>query len=145
MSRRVVASLLLVALLSGAVVAEAERNYASVTGRDETTATVADVRVEDGAIAVDLRVNSSMNEALRIRYVHLTVARPGHIDGASTPFKGLRSLSPGGNDLGVSIPARQISGTVSPGDTATVTGEIAVSVYNGYEFTVPIEEAEVTL
>lgn len=145
MSRRVAVSLLLVALLSGAVVAEAETNYASVTGRDDTTAAVADARVEDGALAVDIRVDSSMNGALRVEYVHLSVARPGHTDGASTPFNGLRSLSPGENDLGVSIPARQISGTISTGDTVTITGEIVVSVYNDYEFAIPIEETEVRL
>ncbi|GAA0256719.1 hypothetical protein [Haladaptatus pallidirubidus] len=145
MSRRVVASLLAIALLSGAVIAEAEQNYASVTSRDETSAGIADTNIENGALVADLRVNSSMNEPLRIQYVHLTVAHPGYNDSASTPFKGQRSLLPGENDLKVDIPARQVSGNLSAGDAVTVYGEIVVSVYNGYEFDIPVERTEVTL
>ena len=145
MSRQAMALLLFVTLLSGAVVVEAERNYASVTSRDETTAVIVDARVEHGTLAVDLRVNNLMNEPLRIQYVYLSVSRSEHTDGASTPFKGMRSLSSGENDLTIHIPARQISGNVSVGDSATVSGEIMISVYNGYEFAIPIEEREMTL
>ncbi|MFB9807160.1 hypothetical protein ACFFQF_18855 [Haladaptatus pallidirubidus] len=43
------------------------------------------------------------------------------------------------------IPARQVSGNLSAGDAVTVYGEIVVSVYNGYEFDIPVERTEVTL
>jgi hypothetical protein len=144
-SRLVVASLLSLALVSGVVIAESERNYASVADRDRTTATVVDATADRGGIVADLLIHNSMNEPLRIRYVSLRSVRANVTDSASTPFREARTLPPGETTLQVGIPARQVAGNVSGGETARIGGTVVVVVYNGYEFEIPIEEREVTL
>lgn len=142
----VAVSLVVVALLSGAVLAEAEANYERVTNRDETTASVTSVELtDDGGVAVTLRVDNTMNEPLRIQYVHVVLDRANVTDAASTPYNGYRSIPPEGGVVDAGVPGRQMSGSVAEGDTFTVRGTVAVEVYNRYRFEIPVEPAEVTI
>ncbi|MFB6221087.1 MAG: hypothetical protein ABEH90_06575 [Halolamina sp.] len=146
MNRRYfLSSLLGVAAFSGAVVAEAEHNYATITRRDEAAARVDDVSPADGALRVTLAVENPMNEGLRVQYVHIEVSRRESVDAASFPYNGSRTLAPGRSTLTPTVPERQLTGELTDGEPMTVTGYLAVEVYNEYRFEIPIEPAEVTL
>lgn len=142
----VAGSLVLLALLSVAVVAEAEANYATVTNRETATANVAEVTVtDDGSVQVRLGVENTMNEPLRVAYVHLELDREHSNDAASTPFGGYRTLPPGRSELTAGVTARQLSTDVAAGERITIRGRVAVSVYNNFRFDITIEETAVTL
>lgn len=146
MNRRgLLASLFVLALLSGAVVVEAERNYANVTSVEQTDARVANVAADDGALQVRLAVENRMGEPLRLQFVHLEVNRTDHTDAASVPFNGYRTLPAGRATLTVGVPPRQLTGTLGENETVVVGGYVAVEVYNGYRFEVPFGPTEVTL
>lgn len=140
----VTVSLLVLTLVSVGVVAEAERNYATVTERDDSTAAVSDV-VLDGGIELSVRVHNSMNRPLRVQYVHVDLAHDEGNGGSSTPYNGYRTVGPGTETLVVSVPERLTGGPLSEGDTVTVSGTVVVEVYNDYRFEIPIEPTEVTL
>lgn len=143
--RHVLGSLLGITLFSGAVVAEAEHNYATVTALTETHARVEWARADDGGLQVRLAAHNSMNEPLRVQYVHLEIDHADGIDSASVPYNGIRSLPPGDSTLSPSIPERKITGQLEAGDSITVSGGVAVDVYNEYRFEIPIEPQEVEL
>jgi hypothetical protein len=144
-SRRVVAaSLVALVLLSVGVVAEAERNYATVTELDASTASVTGAEFDDG-VTVTLEIHNSMNRPVRVEYVNVDLRHDGGSGGASTPYNGYRSLDPGTGSLTAHVPARLTGGELSPGKTVEVSGTVTVRVYNGYEFDIPIEPREVTL
>lgn len=146
MNRRLVAgSLLVIALFSGAVVVEAERNYAAVTAVERTDARVDAVWTAGGDLEVRIAVENSMPEALRLQFAHLTVERVNHTDAASVPYNGYRTLPPGQSTLTTGIPERKLTGGLSPGETVVVGGYLSVEVFNGYRFDVPVEKREVTL
>lgn len=138
-------SLVIIALFSAAVVAEAERNYAAVTEVEQTEAQVDTVSMVEGDLEVRITVDNSMPEALRLQFVHLTVERNNHTDAASVPYKGYRTLPPGTSTLSTGIPERHLTGGLSPGETVVVGGYLSVEVFNGYRFEVPIDERAVTL
>lgn len=140
----VTASLLLLTLVSVGVVAEAERNYATVTERDDSTATVSEV-VLDGGIELSVRVHNSMNRPLRVQYVHIGLSHDEGNGGSSTPYNGHRTIGSGTETLTVSVPERLTGGSLSEGDTVTLRGTVLVEVYNDYRFEIPIEPTEVTL
>lgn len=144
-STLVAASLLLFALLSGGVLVEAEANYERVANRDETVATVAAVELVDGDVVVTVEVDNTMREPLRVRYVNVVLDRADATDSASMPYNGYRTLPTGEGFVNASVPARQTTGTVSPGETFTVQGTVAVEVFNRYRFEIPIEPTEVTV
>jgi len=131
-------------LLSVGVVAEAERNYANVTELDESTASVVDAEFDDGVV-VTIRVHNSMNRPVRIQYVYVDLTHDDGRGASSTPYQGYKSLSPGTGAVTGYVPTRLISGNLSDGDTITVSGRVAVRVYNDYRFEIPIEKREVTL
>ena len=140
------ATLVLLALLSGAVLVEAETNYERVASRDQTTAEVASVELtDDGSVAVGVRVRNTMREPLRVQYVHVELDRANATDAASVPYNGYRTVAPGTEIVSAGVPSRQLTGTVSEGDTFTVRGTVAVEVYNRYRFEIPIEPTEVTI
>jgi hypothetical protein len=139
------ASLVLLALLSGVVLAEAEANYQNVTSRDQTTATVNSVDLTDDGVRVVLQVHNSMEEPLRVQYVHIVLDRENATDAASVPYNGYRTLPPGDGLVTGGVPGRQTTGTISEGDTFTVRGTVAVEVYNRYRFEIPVEPTEVTI
>jgi hypothetical protein len=141
----VAASLVLLALLSGSVLVEAETNYERVTTRDETVATVADVELVDGDVIVAVEVHNTMREPLRVRYVNVVLDRANATDSASVPYNGYLKIPAGEAIVNGSVPARQTTGTVAPGETFTVRGTVAVEVFNRYRFEIPIEPAEVTV
>lgn len=143
--RRLFATLLVAALLSGAVVVEAERNYAAVASVEEAEARVDGVSTVDGRLQVRLAVRNTMNEPLRVQFVHLEADRANHTDAASIPYNGYRRLPPGRTALTVGIPSRQLTGSLGDGETMVVSGYLEVEVYNGYRFEIPIEPTEVTL
>lgn len=143
--RRIVGSLVGVAFASGAVVAEAERNYAAVASRAETEAQVEAVDVGKDGLRVRLLVRNSLNEPVRLRYVHLDVDHAEYVDSASVPFNEYRSLDPGRSPLIVTIPERQLTGEPTAGETVTVSGTVAVTVYNEYEFDIPVGPTEARL
>lgn len=142
--RTVTVSLVVLTLFSVGVVAEAERNYANVTSLDESTASIVDAEFDDGVV-VTIRVHNSMNRPLRVQYVHVDLSHEDGRGAASTPYQGYQSLSPGTGTVKAYVPARLISGNLSEGDDVTVTGTVAVRVYNDYRFEIPIEQREVTL
>lgn len=143
--RVVGASLLIVALFTGGVIVEAEHNYAAVADRDRTTAALVTASAEEGAIEVRIRVHNSMDEPLRLQYVHLEAIRRNATDSASTPYGGSKIVRPGNATLDVQISARQVTGDIAPNEDARIGGEVVVTVYNAYRFTIPIEDREVTL
>lgn len=143
--RHLLGSLLIVAVLSGGVVAEAERNYAAVTDVEGTTASVASATADGDGVSVTLTVDNGMGEALRIQYVYLTVSRENGTATTSVPYQGYERLPQGESTLRTGVPARQFDEAPAPGETVTVRGYLAVEVYNGYRFEIPIAEREVTL
>lgn len=146
MNRRLFfASLVVVAVLSGIVVAEAERNYAAVTSSDDTEASVANVTYTDEGLDVAVSVRNTMTERLRVQFAHVEIEHANGTDGASEPYKGHLTLAPGKSTFSVWIPARQLSDGVGAGDTVTVSGYVSVEVFNGYQFEVPIRPRDVTL
>lgn len=138
------ASLVVLTLLSVGVVAEAERNYAAVTERDGSTASVSDVAFDE-RLEVTLRIHNSMNRPVRLQYVHVDLHHDEGNGGSSTSFNGYRTLDPGTETVTVSVPSRLVGGSLSQGDNVTVSGTVAVEVYNGYRFEIPIDSREVTL
>lgn len=144
-NRLVFVSLLLVTALSLGVVADAEANYRAVTTADETVATPVDASLTEDGVAVTVRVYNSMNKPLRVDFVRLVLVRPDGTDQVSIPFGERRSLPPGNATLTAGVPGRQIAGELSRGDRVRVRGYVAVAVFNGYEFEVPIREREVTV
>ncbi|MFB6201766.1 MAG: hypothetical protein ABEI98_07125 [Halorhabdus sp.] len=144
-SRLLLGSLVVLAALSGAVVVEAERNYAAVTSVEQSTASVGSATATDGGVQVEVVVKNEMPEPLRVQYVRLVLHRPNATDAASIPYQGTRSLAPGEATLTMTVPERQLTGTVSAGETLRVDGYVAVAVFNGYRFQIAIEEREVTL
>lgn len=142
--RRVGASLVALTLLSVGVIAEAERNYATVTALDQSTASVIDATLDD-RVVVTLRIHNSMHRPVRVDYVTITLSGDDVAGTASTPYNEHRKLLPeNGQILGV-VPQRQVDGDLADGDRVTVGGIVAVRVYNAYEFEIPIEPKEVTL
>jgi len=141
----VAASLVLLALLSGSVLVEAETNYERVATRDETVATVDSVELVDGDVIVAVEVHNTMREPLRVRYVNVVLDRDNATDSASVPYNGYLTIPAGEAIVNASVPARQTTGTVTPGETFTVRGTVAVEVFNRYRFEIPIEPAEVTV
>lgn len=144
-SRYLLGSLLVVALLSGAVIAEAERNYATVSSATGSSGTVEAVSQTDGGLQVEIAVENTMNEPLRVQYVRLEFDQENYTDAASIPYQGRRTLATGVSTMTMTVPSRQISGELSAGTTLVVEGFVAVEVYNGYRFEIPIEPREVTL
>lgn len=140
----VTGSLVLLTLLSVGVVAEAERNYATVTERDDSTARVDEVVLDEG-LELSIRVQNSMNRQLRVQYVHIDLAHHEGNGGSSTPYNGHRRIAAGTETLVVSVPERLTGGSLSEGDSVTVSGAVAVEVYNAYRFEIAIEPTEVTL
>ena len=142
--RLVVVSLVVFALVSVGVIAEAERNYATVTTLDRSTASVVDASLGE-QVVVGIRVHNSMNRPIRVDYV--TVSLSGDDAGglASTPYNEHRELPPGEGRISGVVPLRQVDGELAEGDRVTVDGTVAVRVYNAYEFEIPIEPTEVTL
>lgn len=141
----VTASLLLLTLVSVGAIAEAEHNYATVAEREDSTAAVGDVVFDEG-VRLSVQVTNSMNQPLRVQYVHIDLSHAGGQGASSTPYNGYRTIDPGIETLTVSVPERLVSGSLSAGDTVTIRGTVAVKVYNDYRFEIPIEstEAEVT-
>lgn len=137
-------SLVVLTLLSVGVVAEAERNYAAVTDRDGSNASVSDVAFDE-RLEVTLRVHNSMNQPVRIQYVHVDLHHAEGTGGSSTSFNGYRTLDPGTETMTVFVPARLVGGSLSQGDRVTVSGTVAVQVYNGYRFEIPIDSREVEI
>ncbi|MFC6941958.1 hypothetical protein ACFQE8_18590 [Salinirubellus sp. GCM10025818] len=142
--RLVLASLVALALLSVVVVAEAERNYATVTTLDRSTASVVDATLEERAV-VTLRVHNSMRRAVRVEYVTISLSGDNASGLASTPYNEHRKLPPGEERITGVVPLRQVDGELAEGDRVTVGGSVAVRVYNAYRFEIPIEPTEVTL
>lgn len=140
----VTASLLLLTLVSVGAIAEAEHNYATVTEREDSTATVSNVVLDEG-LGLSIQVYNSMNRPLRVQYVHIDLAHDEGTGGSSTPYNGYRTIAPGTETLTVSVPERLTGGSLSEGDTVTVRGTVVVEVYNEYRFDIPIEPTEVTL
>lgn len=139
-----VASLVVLSLLSVVVVAEAERNYAAVTEREGSTASVSDVAFDE-RLEVTLRVHNSMNQPIRLQYVHVDLHHDEGTGGSSTSFNGYRTLDSGTETVTVAVPPRLVGGSLSQGDSVTVSGTVAVQVYNGYRFEIPIDSREVTV
>jgi len=142
--RTVAVSLVVLTLLSVGVVAEAERNYATVTDLDESTASVVDAELDEGVV-VTIRVHNSMNRPVRVQYVHVDLAHEGGRGAASTPYQGYRTLAPGTGTLTGHVPSRLVRGNLSRGDDVAVSGTVAVRVYNDFRFEISIEQREVTL
>lgn len=140
----VTASLLFFTLVSVGVVAEAERNYATVAERDDSTAAVDGVALDDG-LELSVRVYNSMNRPLRVQYVNIDLSHDDGRGGSSTPYNGYRTVDPGAETLTVSVPERLMGGPLSRGDTVRLRGTVVVEVYNNYRFDIPIEPTEVTL
>ena len=138
-------SLVVLAVLSGAVVAEAERNYAAVSSVETTDARVVSASVDDGGMLLTIAVDNEMGERLRVQYVHLSVQWADGSVSASVPYNGYETLPPGESRLSPGIGTRQFESLPEPGETVVVDGYVAVEVYNGYRFEVPIAEREVTL
>lgn len=144
-SRHLLGSLVIVALLSGVVVAEAERNYATVTSVAQSGASVDSVTETADGLHVHITVENTMNEPLRVQYVRLEFNQGNYTDAASIPYQGRRTLATESSSITMRVPARQISGELSAGTTLVVEGFVAIEVYNGYRFEIPIEPREVTL
>lgn len=142
--RLVVVSLVALTLVSVGVVAEAERNYATVTALDRSTASVVDVTLEE-RVVVRLRVHNSMSRPIRVDYVTISLSSDDAGGLASTPYNEHRELPPGEGRISGVVPLRQVDGELAEGDRVTVGGSVAVHVYNAYEFEIPIEPTEVTL
>jgi len=142
--RLVVVSLVAFALVSVGVVAEAERNYANVTALDRSTASVVDGTLDE-RVVIDLRVHNSMGRPIRVDYVTISLSGDGANGQASTPYNEHRELPAGEGRISGVVPLRQVDGELAEGDRVTVDGSVVVSVYNAYEFEIPIEPAEVTL
>ena len=142
--RLVVVSLVGFALVSVGVIAEAERNYATVTALDRSTASVVDASLEE-QVVVGIRVHNSMNRPIRVDYVTVSLSSDDAGGLASTPYKEHRELPPGYGRISGIVPLRQVDGELAEGDRVTVDGTVAVRVYNAYEFEIPIEPTEVTL
>lgn len=140
----VTASLVVLTLVSVGVIAEAERNYATVAERDDSTAAVSEVVLEEG-LELSIRVHNSMNRPLRVQYVHINLAHDMGNGGSSTPYNGHRTIAPGTEALAVSVSERLTGGSLSEGDSVSVGGTVVVDVYNNYQFQIPIEPTEVTL
>ena len=143
--RLLLGSLVILAVLSGAVVAEAERNYAAVSSVEATDARVASASVDDGGMLFTISVDNEMGEHLRVQFVHLSVRRADGTVSASVPYNGYETLPPGESRLSPGISARQFESPPEPGETVVVDGYLSVEVYNDYRFEVPIAEREVTL
>ncbi|WP_373189729.1 hypothetical protein [Halolamina sp.] len=144
-SRYLLGSLVVIAMLSGVVVAEAERNYVAVTSVSQSTASVGSVSQTDDGLRIQVVVENSMNEPLRVQYVRLKLDRRNYTDATSFPYQGRRTLPPGESSMMMTVPTRQLSGDLSEDTTLVVEGFVAVEVYNGYRFEIPIEPTEVTL
>lgn len=144
-SRHLLASLVVIALLSGGVVAEAEQNYTAVTSVEQTSASVGSVTETDGDLQVEIVVENTMDDPLRVQYVRLELEHQNATDAASIPYQGHRQLPAGQSTMTMTVPDRQLSGSLSTGTTLVVEGFVAVEVYNGYRFEIPIEPREVTL
>ena len=142
--RLVVVSLVGFALVSVGVIAEAERNYATVTALDRSTASVVDASLEE-QVVVGIRVHNSMNRPIRVDYVTVSLSSDDAGGLASTPYNEHRELPPGDGRISGIVPLRQVDGELAEGDRVTVDGTVAVRVYNAYEFEIPIEPTEVTL
>lgn len=140
----VAVSLLFLTLISVGAVAEAERNYATVAERGDSTAAVDGVAL-DGGVELSIRVYNSMNRPLRIQYVTVDLSHADGHGGSSTPYNGYRTVDPGVETLTVSVPERLVGGSLSAGDTVTIRGTVVVEVYNDYRFDIPIDSTEVTL
>lgn len=140
----VTASLLFLTLISVGVIAEAERNYATVAERGDSTATVDGVVLDDG-VELSVQVYNSMNQPLRVQYVTIDLSHNDGHGGSSTPYNGYRTVDPGAETLTVSVPERLVGGSLSAGDTVTVRGTVVVEVYNNYRFDILIDSTKVTL
>lgn len=140
-----VLSLLVLALVSGGVLAEAEYNYASVTNAGESTASVLDASRTDDGLRVRLSVENELDARLDVEYIHVEADHVGGVDEASVPYDGRRTLPPGETTLVVRIPERQLSDPTARIDRATVRGTVAVSAFNGYEFEIPINPKRVNV
>ncbi|AEN06940.1 hypothetical protein Halar_3333 [halophilic archaeon DL31] len=140
----VTVSLLVLTLVSVGVVAEAEHNYATVTDRDDSTAAVSEVVLDEG-LEMSIRVHNSMNRPLRVQYVTVNLAHDEGNGGSSTPYNGRRTVAPGTETLVITVPERMTGGSLSEGDSVTVSGTVVVEVYNDFRFEIPIELAEVRL
>lgn len=143
--RLLLGSLLVIALFSVGVVAEAERNYATVTEIEDTSATAASVSIDDGGVLVELAVENTMTEDLRVEFVHLSVRRANTTTEASVPYNGYRTVESGEDTLTAGIPERQFETPLESGETVRVEGFVAVEVYNGYRFRITLEPTEVPL
>lgn len=144
-SRRRVAfgSLVVCAALSGLVVAEAERNYASVTKAPSPTATIVGVDIANRDLQVGLRVENTLNRPLRVEFAHIEVDDGTDAVTVSVPYRGIASLDPGESILEPTLSARRIT-DLSLDRSLTVSGYVAVTVYRQYRIDVPIDTREVT-
>ena len=143
--RLLLGSMLAIAVFSGVVVTEAERNFAAVTVVDETTASVETAAANGDGASIIIAVQNTMGQPLRLQYVHLTVEGADGRSSASVPYNGYETLPPGESTLTTGITERQFEGDARVGDSVIVSGHLAVEVYNAYRFQVPIDEREVTL
>lgn len=144
-SRLLLGSLLAVAIFSGAVVAEAERNYAAVTAVEETVASVEAASADGDGVSIAISVRNTMGEPLRLQYVHLRLDRANGSASTSVPYNGYETIPPGESTLTTGITDRQFEGEPESGETVVVDGHLVVEVYNGYRFEIPIDSREVTL
>lgn len=144
-SRLLLGSLLALAVLSGAVVVEAERNYAAVTAVEGTEASVESATADDDGVSITIAVRNTMGEPLRLQYVHLRVERANGTTSTSVPYNGYETLAAGESTLRTGVTERQFDDDPQADETVVVSGHLAVEVYNAYRFKVPIDEREVTL
>lgn len=142
-SRILFVSLLLLVVMTAAIVAEAEMNYATSTKADQAVATVTDTRRTNGGLQVRLKVENPLNRPLQIRYVSLDISDGEDLATIGIPYTLRDSLPPGTSRLTVAAEPRYLR-SVSLNGTIWIKGHIAVEVYNDFEFKVNIRRTEIT-
>lgn len=144
-SSTVVISLLLVALLSGGVLAEVETNYASVVRSDESTARVTEAEQSEDGILFRIDVENQLDHPVRIDYVRLNITEGNRSVLVSVPFGERVSVPPGGDTIEAFVSARRYERLSPIEDPLTVKGYIVVRVFTDHMFTITLTESEVEL
>lgn len=145
--RAVVLSLLAIMAVSAGVVFEAEANYAAITLSDDATAHVTEVTKDESGLEFQLTVTNPLNHPVRIEYVRLEIDDGNESVGVNVPFNGYESVPPGDDvEIVDAFVIERRYERLSPIDgPLTVNGYLEVTIYNGYQFKIPIDESEVEL
>lgn len=141
----VVISLLLVALLSGGVLAEVETNYATMVQSDESTAWVTEAEQSEDGILFQIAVENHLNHPIRIDYVRLNITEKNRSVLVSVPFGERASVSPKGGTIEAFVSARRHERLSPIEKPLNINGYIVVRVFNNHKFIITVTESKVEL